>query len=194
MNRLGPLPAVVADLAQANTISLDTQALLLATVAEGLHRRLYPEEVRFDEEIADRVQAAAAEAVGSIHEKAREAVHGLLSHVEEVGYAARLTRLASVAEEVAPGVTGRTSKWKRLVFEVRNEYAHRLRASFLDDKDIDDRLTVALSLRWLLTGVLLLQANIEPLLLRNRFVDHEPFQRFLADAQVWRPDIYTSWL
>jgi hypothetical protein len=60
---LGPLPAVVADLAQAHAISLDTQALLLATVAEGLHRRLYPGDLRFhkdrtpNKDIAERVQA-----------------------------------------------------------------------------------------------------------------------------------------
>jgi hypothetical protein len=56
---LGPLPAVVADLAQASPISLDTQALLLATVAEGLHRRLYPENLRFHENADQNARIAA---------------------------------------------------------------------------------------------------------------------------------------
>ena len=187
---LGPMPAVVADLAQASSISLDTQALLLATVAEGLHRCLYPDEVRFDQQTAERVKATAAEAVNSIHEKAKETVRGFLSHVEEVGYGARLTGLAAVAEDVAPGITGHTSGWKNLVYKVRNLYAHRFDSSFLDDGDIDDRLTVAVSLRWLLTIILLLQAGVDASVLRSRLADHEQYQRFLADAQIWRPDIY----
>jgi hypothetical protein len=193
---LGPLPAVVADLAQAQAISLDTQALLLATVAEGLHRCLYPGDLRFHEDgklnkdVAVRVQAAAAEAVDLIHMDAKKAVSGLLAHVGDIGYAKRLERLASVAEAAAPGVTGRTSRWKNLVSEIRNEYAHRISADFLNDTDVDDRMAVAFSLRWLLTTVLLLQGGVDASVLRTRLTTHEQYQRFLVDAQVWCPKIY----
>ena len=193
---LGPLPAVVADLAQAHAISLDTQALLLATVAEGLHRRLYPDDLRFHEDrklnkdIAERVQVTAAEAVDLIHPDAKIAVSSLLKHVGDIGYAKRLARLASVAEAAAPGVTGRTSRWRNLVFKVRNEYAHRISAGFLNDRDVDDRMTVAFSLRWLLTTVLLLQGGVDASVLRTRLTTHEQYQRFLIDAQVWCPQIY----
>jgi ApeA N-terminal domain 1 len=195
---LGPLPAVVADLAQASPISLDTQALLLATVAEGLHRRLYPGDLRFHENadqnarIAALVRDAAAEAVVLVHADAKAAVRGLVQHVGDVGYAKRLTRLANAAEAAAPEVTGKTSRWKTLVAKVRNEYAHRISAGFLSDKDIDDRMTVAFSLRWLLTTVLLLQANIDVSVLRTRLDAHESYRRFLADAQIWSPEIYRS--
>ena len=193
---LGPLPAVVADQAQAHAISLDTQALLLATVAEGLHRRLYRGDRRFhedeklNEDTAKRVQATAAEAVDLIHTGAKNAVSGLLAHVGDIGYAKRLARLASVAEAAAPGVTGRTSRWKNLVSEIRNEYAHRISTGFLDDSDIDDRMTAAFSLRWLLTTVLLLQGGVDASVLQTRLAAHEQYQRFLADAQVWCPRIY----
>ncbi len=195
---LGPLPAVVADLTKAQSISLDTQALLLATTAEGLHRRLYPGDLRFHEDaelnsdVAERVRAAAAQAVDPIHADAGKAVDGLLGHVGDVGYAKRLERLAQVAKAAAPEVTGRTSRWKNLAYEVRNEYAHRIKASFLEDTDIDDRLTVTFSLRWLLTTVLLLQGGIDPAVLHERLAAHEQYQRFLADAQVWCPKIYAS--
>lgn len=79
VEQLGPLPAVVVDMAHADSMSVDTQALLLATVAEGMHRRLYLEEVRFDENIAAQVQAVAATAVDEIHPDAKRAVHGFLS-------------------------------------------------------------------------------------------------------------------
>jgi len=195
---LGPLPAVVADLTAAHTLSLDTQSLLLATVAEGLHRQLYPDDLRFHEDaelnasVAKRVQTTAAEAVDPIHKDAKQAVSGLLGHVGDPGYAKRLERLASVAEAAAPGVTGRTSRWKTLVSDVRNEYAHRIKASFLEDGDIDKRLTVAFSLRWLLTTVLLLEGGIDAALLQTRLTAHEQYQRFLADAQEWCPKIYPS--
>ena len=116
---------------------------------------------------------------------------GLLKYVGDLGYAKRLARLASVADAAAPGVTGRTSRWKNLVFEVRNEYAHRISAGFLNDKDIDERLAVAFSLRWLLTTVLLLQGGVDASVLRTRLTTHEQYQRFLVDAQVWCPRIYT---
>jgi hypothetical protein len=195
-NLLGPLPAVVADLSQAQAISLDTQALLLATIAEGLHRRLYPDDLRFDDEkklnaeIAERVQTTAAGAVESIHAGARAAVSGLLGHVGDIGYAKRLARLANVAETAALGVTGRTSRWKSLVSEVRNEYAHRISAGFLEDQDADNRLAVAFSLRWMLTAILLLESGVDASVLRTRLSAHEQYQRFLADAQVGCPRIF----
>jgi hypothetical protein len=177
-------------MAHADSISVDTQALLLATVAEGMHRRLYPEEVRFDGKTAEQVQAVAAVAVEAIHPDAKSAVHGFLNQVGEVGYGRRLMRLAEAVQDAMPGVTGKTSKWKDLVYKTRNEYAHRLSVGFLDDDDVDRRLAVVFSLRWLLTGLLLLQAEVAPTVLATRLQHHEQYQRFLADAAVWQPKIY----
>lgn len=89
-----------------------------------------------------------------------------------------------------PGVTGKTNRWKNLVSDARNEYAHRLKTEFLEDEDFDRYLTVALSLRWLLTGVLLLQADISAEVPKAGCNSHEPYQRFLADARQWQPRIY----
>jgi hypothetical protein len=187
---LGPLPAVVVDLTHARPVALDTQVLLLTTVVEGLHRRLYPGDVRFDRETAKQVQNAAVAAVNSIHERAEAAVRGLLGHVEDVGYGKRLARLAATVNTAMPGVTGRTNRWKGLVSNARNEYAHRLNTAFLEDEDFDRYLTVALSLQWLLTGVFLLQADIGEQVLKAALKSHEPYQRFLADARKWQPRIY----
>lgn len=193
VEKLGPLPPVVADLAHAKTISVETQVLLLCTIAEGLHRRLYPDEVRFDEDTADSIKDAAVEAVRSLHPDAASTVRGFLSHIEEVGYAKRLTMLAKAAESAAPGITGRTSKWKELVYGARNGFAHRpVGVNFLGDKDIDRYMTIILSLRWVLTMVLLLQADIDPAALAERTADHEAYKRFLADVRRWQPGIYST--
>jgi hypothetical protein len=190
VDRLGPSPAVVADLAHVDSIALETHVPLLTTVAEGLHRRLYPSDMRFDEDTAADIQVAAVAAVSSIHPKAAEVVRGLLNYVGEPGYAKRLARLADVVKEAAPGVTGRTGKWKELVSGARNEFAHRIKVDFLADNDIDRYSAVTFSLRWLLTALLLLQAGIEPSVLGARFTSHEAYWRFLADARLWQPKVY----
>ena len=189
---LGPLPSVVADLAHAPVVSLETQVLQLTTVAEGLHRRLYPDDKRMEEPVALNVRDAAAAAVAALHPKAADVVRGLLSHVEEPGYSGRLARLASAAAEAVPGVTGRTSTWKAVVCEARNEFAHRLRRGPIDDADVDRFLAVAASLRWLLTGLLLREAGFEASLVSARLAEHEPYLRLLASGREWQPRIYRS--
>ena len=66
-----------------------------------------------------------------------DAVSGFLSHVHEVSYATRLEELAGRAEELVPGVTGKPSKWKALVYEIRNRYAHQSSADWMEEDDLD---------------------------------------------------------
>lgn len=51
-------------------------------------------------------------------------------------------------------------------------------------------LTVAASLRWLLTGVLLLQTGLAPDALGRRLEQHEPYQLFRQQARSWLPAVY----
>ena len=90
-----------------------------------------------------------------------------------------------------PGVTGITSRWKEIVYEARNDFAHRTTGFIGDDEDAVDRyLVVASSLRWLLQSLLLMKAGIEPRRLAQRFEYHAPYQLFLEQAQYWQPDVY----
>ena len=75
-------------------------------------------------------------------------VNGFLSHVHEVSYATRLQEFAARAEELVPGITGKTAKWKTLVYETRNRYAHQTSADWMGEDDLDRVLTTAQSLRW----------------------------------------------
>jgi ApeA N-terminal domain 1 len=187
--KLGPLPPVITNGMQG-PIVLESRVLTLTTVAEGLHRRLRPNAVRFSEELGAVIQKAAMDAAEDVHPGAGEAVKGFLSHVHEVGYGERLVELAEIAESGAPGVTGRTKRWKKAVYKARNEFAHRAGPGWFEDADYDRYATVALSLQWLLRAVLLLEAGFEADLLAERFRAHEEYQLFLEQAQTWQPLIY----
>jgi hypothetical protein len=164
--------------------------LELTTVAEGLHRRLRPDDVRFSETEAADIRRAAVEAAARITSRAREPVEGLLRYLHEPGYRRRLNDLAQMAEPLAPGVSGHTARWKEIVFAARNEYAHRVDHGWLNDDDIDRYITVAFSLRWLLRALLLGQAAIPSERLASRFMSHEPYQLFLEQAKQWQPKVY----
>ncbi|NYJ03839.1 hypothetical protein GGQ55_000117 [Geodermatophilus daqingensis] len=186
---LGPLPPVVVRMLDGDN-TLEAQVLELATVAEGLHRRLRPDTLRFPVEVGAAVRAAAVDAAASIEPAARDAVKGFLTFVHEPGYAQRLKELAEMAELVAPGITGKTSKWRVHVYEARNDFAHRSRQGWLDEAEIDRYLAVAVSLRWLLRAVLLDQAGLSHEHLRQRFRTYGPYQLFLSQARDWLPDTY----
>lgn len=191
VEKLGPLPPVVTNGMQG-PIVLESRVLALTTVAEGLHRRLKPDAVRFSEKTGVAVRNAAVEAAENMQPDTGEAVKGLLNHVHEVGYGQRLVELAEMAESGAPGVTGRTNRWKAAVYGARNEFAHRAGTGWFDDADYDRYITVALSLQWLLRSVLLLEAGVESDLLAERFRTHEEYQLFLEQARAWQPQIYLA--
>ena len=192
VERLGPLPPAVASLGRSGTISLESEVLNATTLAEGLHRRMFPSEARFaDEDVATRARDAAVQAVAIAAREAVDAVRGLLGHLEEPGFRARLSRLAEQGEAAVPGVTGTTSKWREIVYAARNDFAHRTTGFISDDDDAVDRyLMVASSLRWLLQGLLLIKAGIDPSRLAQRFEYHSPYQLFLEQAQYWQRHVY----
>ena len=189
--RLGPLAPVVVD-AMRNKTTLETQVLTLASVAEGVHRRLHPNEVRMPVETAHAIADAAVLAATGVDPDAADAVTGLLGHLDDLGYRQRLAGLAKDVSTVADEVTGRTSKWKALVYDARNDFAHRLVSGWLTNDDIDRYICVALSLRWLLRIRLLQVAEVPDELLRARLRASIEYQLFLTQAAEWCPAVFKS--
>jgi len=188
---LGPLPGAYASVLES-ALAVEAQALILTTVTEGLHRVLYPKTKRFSIEHGDLVRATAVDAVKGVDddEVTAAAVSGFLSHVHEVGFAKRLDEIADRAEKVVLGITGKRNRWKRLVYDVRNRYAHQTSADWMEEDDLDQVLTAAQSLRWVLRVVLLDEAGLGRELLAKRIAVHQPYQFFLANAAQWQPKIY----
>lgn len=90
-----------------------------------------------------------------------------------------------------PGVTGQTNCWKRCVTDIRNEFAHRS-YGFLETTRIDGLLAVLRSLRWLLTGLLLLQTRLPPDELAAQIEKHQPFVLFRQQAREWLPRVFEA--
>jgi hypothetical protein len=102
--------------------------LELATAAEGVHRKLYPNSRRLSDE-------AKAEALRGIADMEIDPIaktilcQAMGTYLAELSYPMRLKALAADVAEAAPGVTGKTSKWSQAVVTARNGFAHWLTGS-----------------------------------------------------------------
>jgi hypothetical protein len=186
---LGSLPAAVASLF-GDSLPIETQVLILTTIAEGLHRALHPDRTRFTPEHGKDVQNVATAAVRKFDAGAADAVKGFLSHVHELGYGTRLMQLAASAEELVPGITGNTKRWKNIVYDTRNEYAHKPSTQWMSEADIDRILTVTQSLQWVLRLLFLDQAGLKSELLTASFRSSQRYRYFLKGVAEWQPGIY----
>lgn len=190
--RLGPLPSVVARATDARDDPLETQLLELTTAAEGLHRLILPQHKRMTDEQAKEARNKALEAIKELLDDVRDAVQAALNHLTDQSYPRRLLDLAEHVGQAVPGVTGNTVQWKKRVVSTRIGFAHALENGFLHVDNAEEAIAILQSLRWLLTGLLLLQTGIDPATLGNRFNDHENYQLFLAQARTWLPAVYDT--
>lgn len=177
-------------------LTLETGLLELATVAEGLARRLWPEWNRFSRDEVDRGRQSALAAVAEHGETMSAAVKGALEHLHEPSYPQRLEKLAQYAGDAVPGVLGRLteqgrpSRWKEAVVGARIDFAHRIDQGWLNEASVDRYLALYNSLRWLLTGVLLLETGLEPEAISARLREHQRYDLFLRQAGQWLPRVY----
>lgn len=185
---LGPLPAAAASVL-TNSFAIEQQVLTLTTIAEGLHRRLHSDSRRLSDDVASRASEAAVKAVQTGAPEAVDVVRGLLLHLGEPGFRQRLAGLAEAAEVLVPGLTGKTNRWKQLVYSARNDMAHQTAIGWLDEAAIDQYVTVALSMKWLLRALLLREADLSSSL-AALLADHQEYGLFLEQAREWQPNVY----
>lgn len=184
VEQLGPLPPVVAAASVGPGRTLETQLLELATVAEGLHQRRFPDSRRLSPEQAEAAREAATNAVAEFDEKVRTAIENALKHLEDPSFRQSLKELAACVASAMPGVTGRTNHWKQRVTDARNDFAHRSYDP-LEPPRINQLLAVLHSLRWLLTGLLLLRTGLPSDELAAHVEDHQPYMLFRRQAHEW---------
>ncbi len=191
---LRPIPSLVAEVATAPARTLANQLLQMAIAAEGLHRRLRPNERVMSLGQADKARRLGRDAVP---DEVRQRVNDALLHLEEPTYAERLRFLTGLVREAVPGATGDTEKWESRIKAVRNGFAHQVvpradAASVADDSEWHEYFVLLRTLRWVLTGAVLLQTGLEPARLGGRVQQHEPYRFLLRQAQRWLPDLYTA--
>lgn len=192
VDRLGPLPAIVADAATGSGRAIEAQVLELTTVAEGFHRRLFEGQPQVDPGTAAQARKTATEAVAPLGHQVQQAVREALGHLGEPSYRQRLRALAEAAAAAVPGVAGQVDDWVGTVVRARNSFAHLLPQAPPDASRVGEWLTVIHSLRWMFTGLLLLQTDVAPEVIRARLELHQPYQLFRQQAQSWLPEVYKS--
>jgi hypothetical protein len=192
---LRPIPSLVAQVAANPDRTLVNQLLEMAIAVEGLHRRLRPEDRVMSLRQADRARRLARDAVPP---DLRERVNDALMHLEEPMYAERLSFIINMIRDAVPGATGKTMEWKRRIKAVRNGFAHQARPRVESDGAGDDDdgwreyFVLLRTLRWVLTGVLLLQTGLDSARLGERVGRHEPYRFLLRQAEQWLPNLYAA--
>ena len=190
---LRPIPSLVAEVATAPDRTLANQLLEMAIAAEGLHRRLRPDQRVMSLGQADKARRVARDAV---EPELRQRVNDALAHLEQPTCAQRLRCLTDLAGPVVPGATGDTVAWEKRIRAVRNGFAHQVAARPGTTDNTDDEwreyLVLLRTLRWVLTAALLLQAGLDPARLVGRLQQHQPYRLLLRQAQRWLPDLYPA--
>lgn len=186
----GPVAPVLADADSGlRRATLETQVLELTTVAEGIHRSLFDDEHRFTHAEADRIRQLVATALAFEPERHGQVVSGFLRHLEEPNYKTRLRGLAGMAEELLPGVTGKTNRWITLTDRARNSFAHRTQG-FLTDDTINEYYAVSQSLRWVLIAVLLVQCDANTEECAKRIRENSRYRQFLRNMKDALPQVF----
>ena len=157
-----------------------------------LNERFLFDRQRVTTDQASEARDKALEAIKELPDDVREAVRSALQHLTDQSYPRRLLDLADHVGQAVPGVTGVTQQWKKRVTASRVGFAHALEHGFLDEDNVEEAMTVLQSLRWLLTGLLLLQTGIGPATLGRLLGAYEGYQTFLEQARVWLPAVYET--
>ncbi|MEU2007204.1 HEPN domain-containing protein [Rhodococcus sp. NPDC019627] len=197
---LDGLAAVVAN--PPTGVAIQAEALTMASVAEGLHRRLFIGTKRFQSlgpaqrrtVRNDAINAgvkAFEEASYPDLEEARKALSDALGHLTDVSYLSRLEELEQEAVTVTPEVTAGfpDHTWAPLVVKTRNLLAHQLDTDKRGMLEKIDAMTLAAwSLPWVLRIVLLRRAGLEPEVIREYLVEFNPFQFYQANIAALQSD------
>ncbi|MBB1023079.1 HEPN domain-containing protein, partial [Dietzia sp. DQ12-76] len=160
--RVSPVPQILAAAWSDEFATVETEALTLATAAEMLHRRLYPNAKRFSEEQVE--QAIEALRDSAVEEPVKESLNSALRQWwSDKSYPQRLREITEPVVEAVPSAVGKLGRWKEAVRAQRVAGAHGLGEEESGHaSDILDVYALNQSLRWVLTFRLLLEAGVAP--------------------------------
>lgn len=177
---------------------LQTQVLVVTPLVEGLHRRM-PET--FEQ---SKFAGASPSALKRINQAARRAARGTatgvrnldpqhvhvavmnaVSHFDDVDYVQRATDVVTKVCAVIPEIAESVADLPGCLTKARHEMAHQLPLD--EEKEpLEVRylrwLVVATITPWLLRGLLLLEAGIDPSALHDRHLAYGRFLSFRANV------------
>jgi hypothetical protein len=192
ISELDPIPQILAGVFGGDSPYLESEVLTLCTAAEGLHRRLHPEERRICQSDVNEAKVFLKEDMGLIPNDVREAFRSALGHLHEPGFATRMQGLAEGIAPVTRQVTGKVNRWKKAVTEARNALAHSLAVKGAPSSDHMSSYVLAQSLRWLLLVTLLMKSDVDPDRLIRRIGEARSFEQFVRMSKEVHPDIYSA--
>lgn len=171
-------------------VAIQTEVLTLASVAEGLHRRLYQDGKRILAlSAADLKQArraartAAIDAVRSADRSDRDplneddladfesAMNDAFGFINETTFRNRMAELVGSARAAIPNIVEAFADWPKAVANGRNTLAHKGTEPHSETIDQFYDLLVALSysLAWVLRTVLLVEARFDAATLQEAY-------------------------
>jgi hypothetical protein len=194
-DRLDGLASVVARPIKA---PLQTQVLVVTPLVEGLHRRMpktfeQSKFARASPSVLKRIKEASRRAAGVTATNRRNldpqqvhvAVMDSVSHFDDVDYVQRATDLVTTVCAVIPEIAESVADLPGRLTKAHHEMAHQLPLD--EEKEpLEVRnlrwLVVVNITPWLLRGLLLLEAGIDPSVLHDRYLAYGRFLYFRANV------------
>ena len=194
-DRLDGLASVVARPIKA---PLQTQVLVVTPLVEGLHRRMpktfeQSKFARASPSVLKRIKEASRRAARVTATNRRNldpqqvhvAVMNSVSHFDDVDYVQRATDLVTTVCAVIPEIAESVADLPECLTKAHHEMAHQLPLD--EEKEpLEVRnlrwLVVANITPWLLRGLLLLEAGIDPSVLHDRYLAYGRFLYFRANV------------
>ena len=178
--------------------SLRTQVLVVTPLVEGLHRRMpktfeQSKFARASPSVLKRIKEASRRAARVTATNRRNldpqqvdvAVMDSVSHFDDVDYVQRATDLVTTVCAAIPEIAESVADLPEHLTKAHHEMAHQLPLKE-ENEPLEVRnlrwLVVANITPWLLRGLLLLEAGIDPSVLHDRYLAYDRFLHFRADV------------
>jgi len=184
---LDVIPTLIAKQVPQPPTSLENQLLVLASAAEGFHRRFKRKSKRLSQEQVDSVATMVA-ASNELDDKTRDVLQQHLLGLGDASFKERLVDLAATTSDAVPGATGNSEVWARRVRDHRNRFAHNLPKG--RPPEFYEMLTLWRSLRWVLRALMLEQAGVRAETMALRLRRNIAWNTFTMDAPRYAPAIY----
>lgn len=177
---------------------LQTQVLVVTPLVEGLHRRMpktfeQSKFARASPSVLKRIKEASRRAARVTATNRRNldprqvhvAVMDSVSHFDDVDYVQRATDLMTTVCAVIPEIAESVADLPEHLTKAHHEMAHQLPLNE-ENEPLEVRnlrwLVVANITPWLLRGLLLLEAGIDPSVLHDRYLAYGRFLYFRANV------------
>jgi hypothetical protein len=185
-------------------VAIQTQVLAQVAIAEGLHRRLFPEKKRVPSLQLNEVKTlrraarkAALEELGVLDRSDAEpltdedrgefeqAINDAFSFLNDQTFKSRMQDLVDDAEKSIPTIVANFADWPGAVKYARNTLAHKGTEPQSDSTDQFYDLLIALSysIAWVLRTVLLQRAGFDANSLQNAYKDSSAYNHHVTNTR-----------